>query len=301
MVCYSPEKHDTLLNIEKQQKAIKVGLFRERPALNNPQESAIVINQNTTFDTTSVDFTFTPPNCNPLKISQIKKFSNTTDKVSLTGKVLFAYPPQQVAQKNTGKILNKQEFLMGDETGSIKVCLWESNIPQITVHKTYEMQNTTVNKYQDLVSINTSMDTIIRQTANMETVQMTEQMKSATGEIMGVLVNLNQFCNQCRKQLPQNTYNPKTPKFKCPTCQWTQKTSTITSRMWAELTLRPNTNEGTDLILTCPDSVLADVMQQQTTDLQLVENYLLDFDNCTIKYTNDNTITEIIPHHLDPQ
>ena len=88
------EKQDAMLEIQTSETPVKIKSFKTRPALTNPTENAIVIQQSTSFDKTTCHYS-----C--MSHEEIKTLPEkfTTVNVSFIANVLLTYPPSQVIQK----------------------------------------------------------------------------------------------------------------------------------------------------------------------------------------------------------
>eukprot|EP00794_Sanderia_malayensis_P013192 gene13192-14539_t len=78
----------------------------------------------------------------------------STDPVSFSGRITFTGPQQTLTSK--GRKLIKQECILTDESGSIRLVLWENDIADIISGETYSIHDAVVKSFnsQNYVTFN---------------------------------------------------------------------------------------------------------------------------------------------------
>jgi hypothetical protein len=119
-------------------------------------------------------------------------------------KVLEAsHPP---VKTKAGRTLQKQEFLIADHTASIRITIWhvwDANIPIISVNDCNVSTDASTNVYQQIKTINTIMISSILPTEELICIITVSDLTTITGSVTAVRINVNKYCNNCNKLLPQ--------------------------------------------------------------------------------------------------
>ena len=83
-------------------------------------------------------------------------------KVNVAGRVTFQGDTETI--QSNGKTLNKQEAVLTDESGSIRLVLWQSDITRVRTGSTYEFTRALVKTYQTHNYITLNRQTAIKET-----------------------------------------------------------------------------------------------------------------------------------------
>ena len=85
------------------------------------------------------------PSSRAVKIAQIVDLT-VNQGIRVVGKVVKV-TDVEVVKRGDGKELKKQNVVLGDETGSCRMVLWEDDVGSLEVGKTYDLVDVTVRKY----------------------------------------------------------------------------------------------------------------------------------------------------------
>lgn len=224
-VCYSPDKHKEFKSRAEKSSPIKISNFQrkrnkyssenevhinKRSKLCDPQENEITIDvkqQQSLFD----DSAFT----------SVQKLLHETrqTKVNVQGRVTFRGTSETVITKQ--KTLKKQEAFVTDETGSIRLVLWENDINKIKSNQVYQLLKVRVRFYNDAPYITLNMQSIVNP-ADLSISREDDERLVAEHELKTVkmtaegLQSLTRYlsCNTCRTRIEDT--NQK--KVKCSQC-----------------------------------------------------------------------------------
>lgn len=81
-------------------------------------------------------------------------------QVSIRAKVVHLDTSMPIQSRN-GKLLHKQESIIADETGQIRLVLWEENIDKLVIEKSYKLDNLTIRMYNDIKYLSMSSSSIV--------------------------------------------------------------------------------------------------------------------------------------------
>ena len=85
--------------------------------------------------------------CKEVSIEDIEDLA-VMQVVTVYMKVLFIGEPENIQQKNTWRTLKKQECVVGDISGTIRIVLWEGQIGVLQVDCSYKIIDVTVRIYR---------------------------------------------------------------------------------------------------------------------------------------------------------
>lgn len=88
------------------------------------------------------------------KFSVISDLRPNAKSVNLKFKVVKMNEPHEVTSRRDGSTHKVVEAIVGDETGIIKMTLWDSQIDQVEEEKTYELLNGYVSFFQNTLRLN---------------------------------------------------------------------------------------------------------------------------------------------------
>jgi hypothetical protein len=171
MVCFSPEKLVLCKAKFESSSPVKLTKFQLKRNTNN-NEDEIFINKRLKLEDPSdpeIDFDFkvttkaTESQIAP-GITDVVSLSDgsSTSMVNVSGKISF-HGFEETIQKN-GNTLRKQEAVLTDNTESIRMVLWESDIAKVTSGSHYTLSRGVVREYDGdkYVTLNHSLITSSR-------------------------------------------------------------------------------------------------------------------------------------------
>lgn len=85
---------------------------------------------------------------------KIKELKNGMSKVDLVAKVLEISEPREVVSRFSGQTLRVADAIIGDETGTIKLSLWNEQIEMVNVNDTVKIENGYVNSFRGRLQLN---------------------------------------------------------------------------------------------------------------------------------------------------
>ncbi len=89
-----------------------------------------------------------------LKLIKIAELQPTSRNISLSARVLSIGEPKEVISKRTGEKRLLAEALIGDETGTIILTLWDDKVGVLEVGNTYVFQNAFVTVFRGSMRLN---------------------------------------------------------------------------------------------------------------------------------------------------
>ena len=191
---------------------------------------------------------------------------------------------QAVKTINThhGSALKKQELIVRDPTGFIKLILWEDYVDCLQQHKTYHLQNVRVKVSKDEKYINTpksekfsfdEVEKFERDLVPIENDMVSLTMATVHGKIVGVMnVSKSVVCISCFKKV-----TPKTDKVgNCESCKVMQFLNSCPRHWYLRVLVQTNENKKLRL------SMFNQCVQS------LVE--LLGSENCDLKHISEDDL-----------
>ena len=88
-------------------------------------------------------------------MTNIAELTPRSRGVDLTVKVVEKLDEREVTARASGRQHRVAEFLVGDESGSIIMTLWDKDIDKVEVGKTYEIKNAFVNTFRNSMRLST--------------------------------------------------------------------------------------------------------------------------------------------------
>ena len=86
-----------------------------------------------------------------------------TPKVSVSGKIVKVHEPNSVMSSKKNKLLNKQDCIIADNTGTAKIVLWENKIGLLKLGMSYKLMKLAVSSFCDLNNLTLQEDTKIEE------------------------------------------------------------------------------------------------------------------------------------------
>ena len=90
----------------------------------------------------------------PEAMSRIEDIQDRQPRVIVEGKVENIAGPRTVSSRKTGEELKVADITLSDETGSIKLVLWNKQIPQVKVDTNIRIEEGYVKAYRDELQLN---------------------------------------------------------------------------------------------------------------------------------------------------
>lgn len=235
-VCFSPDKiksfkskYETTSPVKLTNYAIKRNRYTD--------EDEVHINKRTKLSDpgpSEIHFNFEPlkPEEESSTVSTVNDIiaGNTKSKVNIEGRVAFQETAQTI-QAN-GKTLKKLEAVLTDETGSIRLVLWETDISRVQNGLTYNIGKALVKNYQDSKYI-----TLNRQSTIMEkqmTIQRSDEqlIDNQVNKVCCPADGIEKFtaylsCKKCNAAFPLNA---EKKVLQCTNCGCAQLKDKCTKR-----------------------------------------------------------------------
>ena len=145
---------------------------------------------------------------------------STGKQVSVAGRVTFQKSPDSVTVK--GKEISKQEAILTDETASVRMVLWETDISKIISGQTYSLKKAIIRSNKDDNYITINKDTEIEQTNELihradEPIQNNNAIYTLCTPATGVqLIRRLIRCSKCFISIVNTNTNNKV--IKCSEC-----------------------------------------------------------------------------------
>lgn len=210
-VCYESNFQKILKQKEETQQSIEISHYGLKRSLNESEMDSLVVNKRTKLNNASecsFDFKSIEEN-NLVKISDIESMPDYS-MVSITGKLNIFSKEENILVN--GKQLSKLQCKIGDETGSIDITFWGSQIDKITDKFTYKICNVRVRtcKGSKCLSLNSestiasaiplaSVTDTLFQTENVDNYLEAEQI-DCTGAF-----SIFNSCKNCKKKKYSNS------------------------------------------------------------------------------------------------
>jgi replication factor A1 len=85
---------------------------------------------------------------------KIKELRDGMRRVDLTAKVVEISEPRRVQSRYSGRTFRVADAIISDETGSIKLTLWNEQIEQVKVNDTIKIENGYVRSFRGEIQLN---------------------------------------------------------------------------------------------------------------------------------------------------
>lgn len=158
-VCFSPEKHETFKRSFEASSPVKLSQFQLK-SNRRTNEEEIIVNKRTkldnpsefeiTFDIAAKEFDYTTTTTAVREVNEVRPGR----AITVLGRLTFQDGTEYVNVR--GKSLKKQETILTDETGSIRLVLWENDIQKVQSGETYMLTRSVVREFdnQPYITIN---------------------------------------------------------------------------------------------------------------------------------------------------
>ncbi|MBR9681179.1 MAG: single-stranded DNA-binding protein [Candidatus Altiarchaeota archaeon] len=88
-------------------------------------------------------------------MTKIEELTPRSRGLDMTVRVVEKLDEREVTVRSSGRQHRVAEFLIGDETGTIILSLWDDAIDQVELDKTYALKNVYVNTFRNSMRVNT--------------------------------------------------------------------------------------------------------------------------------------------------
>ena len=178
-----------------------------------------------------------------------------------------------------------QDVVIADETGRIKLNLWEDMIDRVVEGKTYQFKNVSTRNFNNLPSLTTTMAASVQIVDDIEAtsdlVVMTNT-KITHGKIQQVQCIQKFKCGACKKSLE---LTEDTKRIKCPYCNLKSNIATLQQTLTCRINLEDDSSQNL-FRLVCFQSTMISFLKEQNKEellqnLDQLEDFLLDIPSVT--------------------
>ena len=207
-ICFSPEKMKPLKSRCEALSPIKVCNYSIKRN-HYSQEDEMHINKRTRLsdpEASQVDFNIVEKKVEE-DLTTLATVSDVLAKKSVS-RVSFRGNPETI--KSNGKMLMKQEGIFTDETGSIRIVFWQSDIQRIESGSSYELSKAIVKKYESANYITINRQSVVRP-SNVKITRDDDEktQKKNINKVFCPAIGVERVtsylsCNKCNASLLQN-------------------------------------------------------------------------------------------------
>ncbi len=90
----------------------------------------------------------------PSEKVKIENLTPRSRRVNLTAKIVSTIPPREVASQRDGSTHKVGEFMVGDETGTVMLTLWDADIEKVKEGDTVEVINGYITLFRGQMRLN---------------------------------------------------------------------------------------------------------------------------------------------------
>ena len=145
--------------------------------------------------------------------------------VTLHVKAVIIGEPEEVRPKDTWRVLQKQECIVGDASGTIRLVMWQEGIGTLKPEHSYKLIDVTVRTYAEKKYISLSVRSRIEEIQDIGEIAEIDsdcKLKCANlvvGRIVGVM-NCEQYtaCPNCAARLTRDADADKYDIIQCSKC-----------------------------------------------------------------------------------
>ena len=317
-VCFDSDLHDQVNAKYESSSPIKLANIQMKV---NPRTSLeeILINQRSKvldpYDE-EVDFDIDPKTTDiyqgvQVSIKEINDLKPGT-LLDVSGRITFHGKPDLVNIR--GKEVQMQEAVITDNSGTIRLVLWEKDISKIQSHHTYYLKKAIIKDFN-----NKNYLTLNKQTEIDETQQTVERLdENVSNSVVNFTVccppegvqSVHRYvlCNKCRKYLVNNSRKV----VKCSGCGLSQLKSDCKPEI--QVTAFFSTNDGSNVSVILKENIiqkLFKIYKTQTGDLQRAEfqdlsdddiiEIILSVSEVDLIYNNNKVAQNAIQHNNSTQ
>ena len=240
-VCFSLEKHSTCKANFESSSPVKISKYQIKTN-RVTQEDEIHMNERTKFeepDEEEIDFDIKHEekpevDATPFRVEDLLQWETNT-LVNTSGRITFTGSEETIQAK--GKTLTKRKTALTDNTGTIRLVLWDGDIGKVTSGSAYELSKVAVKRFQEkkYVTLNTksSITPIDLNVEREDEVIVQSNLNFVTSPADGVQSLCRYLsCNKCNtKIVPMAGKNI----VKCSECGMAQLKAKSLQRMYASV------------------------------------------------------------------
>ena len=180
------------------------------------------------------------------------------------------------------KSLTKVVAVVADSTASLQLAIWNQQVDQIQIGKSYFLTEVSVRHFDSDVTHTTTPQTSITETDDIADSVKPLVMKPSLHEIDAAEVKTSSNCPFCNCTV---SYNQEIVTFKCNGCNKKMLTSKIIKKTVTIVTVNAKDYK-------VPENVLKNFLPEPNMATHAIEDYLLLQGNAMIK---GNALTDILP------
>lgn len=210
MVCYSPEKRQKLQQSQQYKPPVKIsGLDKNKSKRFNSQSEECTISKKAKISTVDVQFQY---NDAILRLHTVKQALdlNIYETVDLKVKIMIKSENKQPILQGD-KTKYKTDSIVADDSGAVKLVLWEDTIDKLHIGKCYHIQNYKIRVFDDCKFLNTNEFTKITEIDEISNINLaTPQLQDniVTGQCLGVDLKCTTSCICCNKTIDEQMMKP---------------------------------------------------------------------------------------------
>ena len=245
VVCYDPQKRSSFKQLEVTNTPVEIQGANYSPNKRNATQMDLTIKKKakTSIKATVLDFNIEPKFSNRLiNVSDIpSKSTYMYDVIDLKIKVISKNEEKQKLIVR-GSPCFKTDAMVSDDTGTVRLELWENAIDEVQRGKSYHLQNLKVKIFDDIKYVNTCVDTKVSLVEDVEIAEFSQSdfhENIIEGKIIGVDVARNPCCLLCNPNMENGTSDDMIT-FK--NCHNSFLSSMIKSKLVCKLVIQINNN-----------------------------------------------------------
>ena len=220
-----------------------------------------------------------------------------TPKVSVSGKIVKVHEPNSVMSLKKNKLLNKQDCIIADNTGTAKIVLWENKIGLLKLGMSYKLMQLAVSSFRDLNNLNLQEDAKIEEidiNVNVEDAELSlhdEQNDMINGEIAVVLsTKVHIACVNCKGEVQPS---PKSCTIgECIECKAKMKMAKCLKIYNANFVFEDD--KGKSWYLTAFNEQIIDILNGTCMDGKDLGDELLAVPPMKLVVSNENIVKEVV-------
>ena len=275
-VCFSPEKRGEMQAVVAAKSPVKIKNFKRA----NNETNSVTITKYTSItpvEQRDINFVFSeelskPATGEPVTISSISNLVSE-QLISIKAKVLKV-SGDKVQATRFGR-LRKQDVIVADPTGYIKLVLWDNYVNTLDLEHTYVLKNVRIKstKFENYLNTPKDEDFAAVDVAAFDVpVAVYEDEIDTTVEVMAKILGVKRAsrtlsCNDCRRE----TVDVVSPNMAvCRFCKLQQVSSTCNVNWNLQIVVKPETESKKNLQLRLDHTATETLLQMlnPTYDLQ---------------------------------
>lgn len=197
---------------------------------------------------------------------------------------------------------NVLSIVIADESGQIKLQLWDTQISTVKIQTSYVFTNLSVREYGKEKFLTTTRNSTIKEIDTVPVAETTVSIvleeddapHTVATEVVAVKLGSYYNCGSCFKR-QSTSFNSKQPFHRCEGCQFLRK-----SAMFRATTsgLLHTVVDGVEIALTLNNSVLRSFLETQRLthlldDTESLEMYFLTSETVKISFNAERFITQL--------